>query len=185
LYCPQITSWSPQGMRVLRQCTVPRAKVMFVTIQRENISASKEKSSRLLKCLNCPMFAVRQWITTSTYRWAIKSLPPNCMMWTPPPPYCTYTPQGSTRYLWIVDVLNWELSGPAAVEILLKAWNMDWSIHHNISVVKWRKMRWTVCVVIMGEMRNAYKILVVKHEGKRCWRLRRRLEHNINWVLKE
>jgi hypothetical protein len=100
MYCTQITSWSPQEMRVLRQCTVPRAEVMFVNIQLENIRPSK-KLTRLLQCLNCPMFAVRLWITTSPYHWPIGSLPSTCMLCTPP--HCTkdvYTPQGSTRDLW-------------------------------------------------------------------------------------
>jgi hypothetical protein len=42
-YSSQITNWSPQGMRVVRQCTVPRAEVMFVTIQHENIRPSKKQ----------------------------------------------------------------------------------------------------------------------------------------------
>jgi hypothetical protein len=41
IYSPQITTWSPQGMRALRQCKAPRAQVMFATIQRENIRPSK------------------------------------------------------------------------------------------------------------------------------------------------
>jgi hypothetical protein len=45
-YCPQITSLSPQGMRVFRQYTVPRAEVMFVTIQRENIRPSKKEMNK-------------------------------------------------------------------------------------------------------------------------------------------
>jgi hypothetical protein len=44
-YSSQITSCSPQGMRVLRQCKDPRAGVMFVTIQRENIRPSKKEIS--------------------------------------------------------------------------------------------------------------------------------------------
>jgi hypothetical protein len=59
--------------------------------------------TRLLQCLNCTMFAVRLWITTSPYRWPIGSLPSTFMLWTPP--HCTkdvYTPQGSTRDLWTV-----------------------------------------------------------------------------------
>jgi hypothetical protein len=36
-----------------------------------------------------------------------------------------------------------------------------------IKVIKSRRMRWAGHVVCMGEMRNAYKILVGKHEGKR------------------
>jgi hypothetical protein len=83
-YCPQVTSWSPQGMRVLRQCTVPRAEVMFVTIQRESIRPSKKEMNKVLQCLNCPMFAVRLWITTSLYRWTVGSLPSTCMFSTTP-----------------------------------------------------------------------------------------------------
>jgi hypothetical protein len=83
MYCPQITSWSPQEMRVLRQCTVSRAEVMFVNIQLENIRPSK-KLTRLLQCLNCPMFAVRLWITTSSYHWPVGSLPSTFMLCTPP-----------------------------------------------------------------------------------------------------
>jgi hypothetical protein len=60
IYSPQITSLSPQGMRVLRQCKVPRSKVMFVTIQRENIRPSKKEINKAVTMLpNCPMFAVR------------------------------------------------------------------------------------------------------------------------------
>jgi hypothetical protein len=94
-YTPQITSSSPQEMRVLRRCKVPRAEVMFVTIQRENIHPQRKKWTRLLQCLNCPMFAVRLWITTSPYRWSVGSLPSTCMLCTPPP-HCTkdvYTPR--------------------------------------------------------------------------------------------
>jgi hypothetical protein len=75
LYCPHITSWSPQGMRVLRQCKVLRAEIMFVTIQRENILPQRKKWTNLLQFLNCPIFAVRIWITTPFYRWPIGNLP--------------------------------------------------------------------------------------------------------------
>jgi hypothetical protein len=51
MYSPQITSLSPQGMRVLRQCKAPRAKVMFVTIQRENIHPSKKKMNKAVTML--------------------------------------------------------------------------------------------------------------------------------------
>jgi hypothetical protein len=34
------------NMRVLRQCTVPRAEVMFVTIQSENIRPSKKEMNK-------------------------------------------------------------------------------------------------------------------------------------------
>jgi len=36
-----------------------------------------------------------------------------------------------------------------------------------IRVIKSRRMRWAGHVACMGEMRNAYSILVGKHEGKR------------------
>jgi hypothetical protein len=51
-YSPQITSWSPQGMRILRQCKVPRAEVMFVTIQRENICPSKKEINNSVTMLS-------------------------------------------------------------------------------------------------------------------------------------
>jgi hypothetical protein len=81
--CPQITSWYPQGMRVLRQCKVPRAKVMSVTIQRENIRPSKKEMNKSVTMLpSCPMFSVRLWITTSPYRWPVVNLPSTCMLCT-------------------------------------------------------------------------------------------------------
>jgi hypothetical protein len=49
---------------------------------------------------NCPMFAVTLWITTSSYRWPIGSLPSTFMLCTPP--HCTKDVQGSTRDLWTV-----------------------------------------------------------------------------------
>jgi hypothetical protein len=98
---PQIRSWSPQGMRVLRPWTFPRAEVMFVTIQRENIRPSKKKWTRLLQCLNCLVFAVRLWIITSLYRLPIGSLQSTCMLCIPPALHWgPYTPQGSTHDLW-------------------------------------------------------------------------------------
>jgi hypothetical protein len=38
-------------MRVLRQSTVPRAEVMFVTIQRENIRPSKKEMNKAVTML--------------------------------------------------------------------------------------------------------------------------------------
>jgi hypothetical protein len=38
-----MTNLSPKEMRVLRHCKVPRAEVMFVTIQHENIRPSNKK----------------------------------------------------------------------------------------------------------------------------------------------
>jgi hypothetical protein len=58
-YGQHITSLSPQGMRVLRQCTVTRAEIMFVITQRENIRPSKKEINKAVQRLNCPMFAVR------------------------------------------------------------------------------------------------------------------------------
>jgi hypothetical protein len=43
----------------------------------------RKKWARLLKSLNCSMFAVRLLITTSRYRWPIRSLPSICMFCTP------------------------------------------------------------------------------------------------------
>jgi hypothetical protein len=53
-YCPQITSWPPLGMQVLRQCTVPQAEVMFVTIQRENIRPSKKEVNTAVTIFKLP-----------------------------------------------------------------------------------------------------------------------------------
>jgi hypothetical protein len=47
-YSSQITSWSPQEMRVLRQCKVPQAEVTFVTVQRENIRHSKKEVNKIV-----------------------------------------------------------------------------------------------------------------------------------------
>jgi hypothetical protein len=98
-YCPQIKSWSPQGMRALRQYKVPRTEVMFVTIHREKFALQRKKWTSLLRCLNCIIFAVRPWITTSLYRRPIGSLPSTWMLCNPLP-HCTkdvYTPLESTR----------------------------------------------------------------------------------------
>jgi hypothetical protein len=89
-YSPHITSWSPQGMRVLRQCKVPRAEVMFVTVQSEKIRPSKKELNKPWKC---PMFAVRLWITPSPYRWPIGSLPSTCILCTPGIVLRTFTPR--------------------------------------------------------------------------------------------
>jgi hypothetical protein len=76
-YNPQLTRWAPQEMQVLRQCKVPRAKVRFVTIQRENIRPSKKQMNKAVTMLpNCPTFSIRLWITMSHYRWPIGRLHP-------------------------------------------------------------------------------------------------------------
>jgi hypothetical protein len=55
-----------------------------------------------------------------------------------------------------------------------------------IMVIKSRKMRWAGHVVQMGEMRNAYNILVGKSEVKRPFGIPRlRWEDNIKMDLKE
>jgi len=47
-------------------------------------------------------------------------------------------------------------------------------------------MRWAGHVTRMGEIRNSYKILIEKPEGKRpLWRPRRRWEHNIRMDHRE
>jgi hypothetical protein len=40
-----------KGIRVLRQCTVPRTELMFVTIQRENIRPSKKEINKVVTML--------------------------------------------------------------------------------------------------------------------------------------
>jgi hypothetical protein len=117
-YSPQITSWSPQEMRVLRQCKVPRVEVMFVTVQRENIRPSKKEMNKVVTMLpNWLMFSVTLWITTSliadqkgVFR------PPVCFVL---PPHCTkdvYTPQGSTRDL---SALSASQKGPCSMKLLV------------------------------------------------------------------
>jgi hypothetical protein len=55
-----------------------------------------------------------------------------------------------------------------------------------ISMIKSKRMRWSVQVACMGEIRNAYKILIEKPEGKRpLGRSRRRRQENIKMNHKE
>jgi hypothetical protein len=55
-----------------------------------------------------------------------------------------------------------------------------------IRMIKSRRMRWAVHVARKGEMRNAYRILVGKPEGKRpLGRPRRRWVHNIKMDIRE
>jgi hypothetical protein len=60
-------------------------------------------------------------------------------------------------------------------------------VPENITrLMKSRRMRWAGHLARMGEIRNAYNILVGKPEGKRTLgRCRRRLEDNIRVVLRE
>jgi hypothetical protein len=54
-----------------------------------------------------------------------------------------------------------------------------------IRMIKSRKWKWTGYVACMGEMKNAYKILVRKPEGKRpLGRITRRWEGNIRVDLR-
>jgi hypothetical protein len=85
----------PQGMRVLRQCTVLRQEAMVVTIQRKNIRPSKKEMNKSVTSLKCPMFAVRLCIFTADHYEVFRQLACSVL-----PPHCTkdvYTPQGSTR----------------------------------------------------------------------------------------
>jgi hypothetical protein len=55
-----------------------------------------------------------------------------------------------------------------------------------IRMINSRRMRWAGDVARMGETRNAYRILVVKPEGKRpLGRPRRKYEDNIKMDLRE
>jgi hypothetical protein len=105
-YSPQTMSWSPQGMRVLRQCTVPRAELMFVTNKRENIRRSKKILTKLsqffqtVRCLQLGYESLRLLIADQEKVFR----PPACFVL---PPHCikdVYNPQGSTRDLWTISV---------------------------------------------------------------------------------
>jgi hypothetical protein len=55
-----------------------------------------------------------------------------------------------------------------------------------IRIIKSRRMRWARHVALVGDKRNAYRILVGKPEGKRpLGRPRRRWEDNIKMDLRE
>jgi len=55
-----------------------------------------------------------------------------------------------------------------------------------IRIIKSRRMKWAIQVAHVGEVRNAYKILVGKPEGKRPpGRSRHRGEGNIKLDLRE
>jgi hypothetical protein len=94
-YGTQITSWSLQGMRVLRQCKVPLAE-MFVTIQCENIRPSKKEMDiavTMLKLPNVCSYTINHYVYMSlTNRKSSVHLRSLCYL------HCTkdvYTPQGS------------------------------------------------------------------------------------------
>jgi hypothetical protein len=55
-----------------------------------------------------------------------------------------------------------------------RVWDIDGGTSPNIiTVIKSMNMRWAGRVVHMGEMRNAYSILVGKLEGKKPFRRHR------------
>jgi len=55
-----------------------------------------------------------------------------------------------------------------------------------VRVIKWRRMRWAVHVVRMGEERGVYRVLVGKPEGRRpLGRPSRRWVDNIRMDLQE
>jgi len=55
-----------------------------------------------------------------------------------------------------------------------------------IKVIKLRRIKWAGHVACMEEMRNVYKIFIVKHEWKRSHRRPRcRWEDNIRIALRE
>jgi hypothetical protein len=74
-------------------------------------------------------------------------------------------------------------------EVLTPAMYMNCSSVYHLTLrrqIKLRKIRWARHVTRMGQMRNAYKILVGKPEGKRpLGRARRSWEDNIRMDLRE
>jgi hypothetical protein len=53
-------------------------------------------------------------------------------------------------------------------------------------IMQINKMRWKRHAVLLVEMRNAYKIVVWKPEGKRTLsKPRHRWEYRIKWILKK
>jgi hypothetical protein len=83
-------------MRVLRQCTVPRGEVMFITIQLKITRLSQLLQTA--RCLQLGYESLRLLIANQSEVFR----PPACFVL---PPHCTkdvYTPQGSTRDLWTV-----------------------------------------------------------------------------------
>jgi len=86
----------------------------------------------------------------------------------------------------------WGLCGPQR-EIVTGGWRRlhNEELHNlyispHIRVIKSRRMKWAVHVACMGEMGNAYNIVIGKHEGKRPLRRpRHRWEDNIRMNLRE
>jgi hypothetical protein len=94
-YSPQTTSWSRKACESCGNARFREQKWCSILFNVKTFAPQRRKWKRLLQCINCPMFAVRLWITTSPYRWPIGSLPFNRMLCTPPPPRTalrTFTP---------------------------------------------------------------------------------------------
>jgi hypothetical protein len=88
-----------------------------------SVCSQKMKAVALtLQNPNCPMFAVRLWITASPYRWSIGSLPSTCMLCTPPALHQgRLHPAGINS--WSVDsMLDWASSDMCWV---LVSWNFS------------------------------------------------------------
>jgi hypothetical protein len=85
-------------MRVLRQLNVPRAEVMFVTIQRENIRPSNKEINKAVRMLKLPdvcSWAINHYVSLSpTNR---KSSVYLHALYSP-------APQELARYLWTVRI---------------------------------------------------------------------------------
>jgi hypothetical protein len=64
--------------------------------------------------------------------------------------------------------------------------NNQYSSQNIFRVIKSRRMRWAGRITRMGERRDAYRVLVGKHEGKRQLEtIRSRWEDNIKMDLQE
>jgi hypothetical protein len=84
------------------------------------------------------------------------------------------------------------ISGPKRDEVIGGWRKLHNEEHHNlyglpnVRIIKSRRIIWAGHVARKGEKRNAYRILVVKPEGKRpLERPRRRWEDNIRMDLRE
>jgi hypothetical protein len=99
LHCVQSTDHELIPTRSVSLAAMQRSasesNVRYYPTWKHSRPSKKEMNKAVTMLPNCPMFAVRLWITTSPYRWPIGSLPPTCIK-------DVYTPQGSTRDLWTV-----------------------------------------------------------------------------------
>jgi len=72
------------------------------------------------------------------------------------------------------------------VTIWLFTMNERWISPHIVRVIKSRRMRWVGHVALMRDMRDVYRVLVGKPEGKRpLGRPRNRWDDNIKMYLQE